>query len=250
MRPGVRVLAALLALGVAAEVTRAVWRRVDPAVAIAEAVGVDDDGYLDVSPEDVQRYLGPVDPWGRPWIVARGRYVTSPPFLGLHEVWSEGVTRLDSAGSDGIDQGGRGDDIIVWRPRGARYGMGPGCRFTGSGLKLYRRVRSLAALVGELVLAIWVMGRLFRVGDSRSAREAVLHASLVTIPSLLILGVTVWAHESWLFDVGMKAPEPSWLLVSWPVAMSASVAVLVFLVVLGVRLRTANGPRERSSTPP
>jgi hypothetical protein len=231
------VLAALIALSASAEITRAAWRRVNPELAIAETVGVDDDGYCYVSFEDVQRDLGPVDPWGRPWIVERGRYLSSPTG-GMNEVWCEGVTRLDSAGPDGIDQGGRGDDIVVWRPGG----LGPGCFFSVPGLRLYRRLRILAALVGELVVAIWAVARLLRVGEPRSAREAVVHASLVTIPSLLILGGTVWALNHELFT-GVKLAQPSWLLVPWPVAMCASFAVLVFLVVLGVRLRMVSSTR-------
>lgn len=210
----------LVAIGIAA---RPVGREIDPAAALAldhpwvarharaatvRLFDVEVVGSRSIPPEGLP-VRERLDPWGRPWV---------------REVLPAGRRRVYSAGPDGRDQAGEGDDVVILAPAPLAswaWGTGPPA--------------SVAA--GLLALALAGLLRVARV-----ARGQLLLRALVVVWALLL------AAWSWFFARELPADlAPDALLVPVAVSVSATLTTSGWAVA-AVLLRHAT--REGASAAP
>jgi hypothetical protein len=163
----------------------------------------------------------PDDPWGRPWVVD--------------------VDGVRSAGPDGVDERGRGDDVALLPPGDPRL------RLAAAGGE--------AAFGLAVVLAIlWELGRA-AAGWARAPRGGVAlelgRAAVLALPLAAVLGAVALGLRALLPSVREALVEAvaGRMLIDPELALGLTLYAAAFALVAGLRLR-APGSGAKTEDPP
>lgn len=154
----------------------------------------------------------PSDPWGSPF------------------VWAPDGRRVRSLGPNRLDDGGRGDDVLVLDERSAWLRLYEGATEGLFGLAV------LLALLWELLRALSERLRAPRGPLPAEAGQAAVLALFVAPPvGVALLIVSHLLPGQALTDLGEALRGV--MLVPWELALAATVYLLTAAVLLGIRLR-------------
>lgn len=228
-----------------------IWERVDPEVRVAVQLGCVRGGsfgqfQMGGRPGKIFGPSGeqPLHPWGHPWVFDRVLLHAQSPSGEPTDFFL--LLRISSAGPNGIDEHGKGDDVVLYErdervPRGFKR---PGLSF-----QLYSGVRETlftVALVLPLLLASARKIRAPRPASASKELRVAAQAFLAAFAAAVLALVLVLDLAGSVFSLESSSSLP-WLTVPWPLAIGGTACVALFLGILLVRSRFA--PLEADAEP-